>query len=141
MIIRRHIEEVARRRMPRLEMRLDAGVAVVGRTLGRSAGKPKLECVIRDISEEGMGLVSDSRIPERKVVKLRVALPEHGGKTMGLNGRVRWAYMDPGTGRFFAGIQLDALPRHSKAVWARAIRERIREHFSNPVNQLSPVVL
>ena len=141
MIIRRHIEKVARRRMPRLEMKLEAGVAVVAKMLGRLSWNPQFYCATRDVSVRGMKLVSDRRIPERKVVRLWVTLPEHEGKTLKLNGRVRWASIEAATGRFLAGIHLDAFPRSTVAAWAGAIGERIREHISNPVNQPSPVIL
>ena len=141
MIIRKYIENVARRRMPRLEMKLEAGVAVVANVVGRFAGKPQLECVTRDVSVEGMKLLTGRRLPEGKAVRVWVKLPiDEGGKTLELNGRVRWAYAQ-NTAGFLAGIHLDGHPMHSMAAWARAIGERIREHVSNPVNQPSPVIL
>ena len=142
MITRKHIGDVVRRRMPRLEMRLEAGVAVVARLVGRVAGVPQFQCATKDVSVEGMRLVSDTPIPEGRAVRLWVTLPnDEGGKTLELNGWVRWALNEATTGRFLAGVHLAGSPRSSVAAWAGAIGERIREHFSNPVNQPSPVVL
>ena len=143
MITRKHIGDVVRRGMPRLEMKLEAGVAVVSSMLGRFTREPQFQCATKDVSVEGMKLVSDIPIPERKVVKLWVTLPGDGGvdKNLELHGRVRWALIEAATGRFLAGIHLAAFPRSAVAVWAMAIGERVREQFSIPINQPVPVVL
>ena len=119
-------------------MRLGAGVAVVSRLLGRFAGKSQFQCAIRDVSVDGMRLVSDRPIPEHNAVKLWVAMPDEG-QTLELNGSVRWASNDGETGKFLSGIHLDAFPSSSLAVWAGSIRGRVREHFINPIRQPSLV--
>ena len=122
-----------------MEMRLGAGLSLVSRLIGRFAGKPEFQCATRDVSVDGMRLVSDRQIPERTAVKLWVTMPDDEGKTLELDGWVRWTSNDGTTGKFLSGIRLDTFPSSSMAGWARAIRERIREHFINPIQQANTV--
>jgi len=102
--------------------------------LDRFVRKPAIHCFTRDVSVQGLKLLSDRPIPEGAAVKLWVTLPEAGTtEPLTLWGRVCWAAEQTGGAGFLAGIRLEAKPERYVRVWQETIRERIRAQFRKAI--------
>lgn len=117
----------------RIELRMGAGVSVVSGFLGDLIRKPQFECFTRDVSVQGMKVVSGRPLPEGADVRLWITLPGEGvGSAVQLRGKVCWAKAPSGVTReWHAGIRLDNQSGHPDGVWANTIRGKIRAHYYN----------
>lgn len=122
----------------RLDAAINAGVSAVSGFLGRFCWKPQFQCVVSNVSIQGMKLLATQPIQEGADVKLWVTLPEaEKSGTIRLLGRVCWAMPHSVPGQFVAGIRLGDRPTRSVAIWAESIRERICAQFRNDSRQES----
>ena len=118
----------------RLEIQMAAGIAVVSGFFGRFIRRPMIQCLIRDVSVQGLKLFVDRPIPEGVALKLWVTLPEDTkNEPLHLRGRVCWAAAQSGGGGYLAGIRLEAKPGRGVSVWQETIRERIRAQFRRAI--------
>lgn len=122
------IEHRTRRR---LEANLLTGVSVLSNPMYFLVTQPQFHCQTLDVSVRGMKLLADRPLPEGAEVKLWVKLNDDDPvKDVKLRGRVCWATGDQhATGKFLAGIRLDAHPSPSAAVWSASIYEWIRKQY------------
>ena len=114
---------------------MGAGVSLVSGFLGDFIRKPQYECFTRDVSVQGMKVVSGRPLPKGADVRLWVTLPDDGiGSALQLRGRVCWAKAPGVTGEWHAGIRLDNHSGHPDGVWANTIRGKIRAHYYNAIS-------
>ncbi|MEI8140012.1 MAG: PilZ domain-containing protein [bacterium] len=118
----------------RMVMEIPVGVVVVSKFRDLFIRKPRMQCMIEDVSIQGMKLATDQPIPEGAVVNLWVNLPVNGlSQAMKLRGRVCWTSTKSIASKFSAGVCLDVHFGRSVEVWIQAVRARINDHFRSSI--------
>jgi hypothetical protein len=117
-----------------MEMEIPVGIVVVSKFRDLFIRKPRMQCMIKDVSIQGMKLSTDQPIPEGAVVNLWVTVPANGlSRAVKLRGRVCWTSAKSVASKFSAGICLDIHFGRSVAVWIEAMHARINDHFQSSI--------
>ncbi len=111
---------------PQIDARREPRIAVSWRSMVRSPAGRNSEARVRDISENGIGLVTADAVPSHTVLDIAILVPDliDGTRSVTVRGKVRAAYVVIHGAEYRVGCQWNELDAASREL----LKQHIKRH-------------